>query len=137
MARYFDWRMHTAHSWALILGQYVNVHRDPLIASSQRLPGGARERLPTGVPDDIAAGNLVGTPWRRESAWWFGHSAIAFRPASVICSVVMMARGLKYAGPRSAVASPARTKGGLPAEPGTAGARSGRRAIKYQLTTCA
>jgi hypothetical protein len=32
-----------------------------------------RERLPVGVPDDIAAGRRVGSPGSWEAARWVGH----------------------------------------------------------------
>jgi hypothetical protein len=34
-----------------------------------------RQRLAVGVPDDIAAGHLVGAPWRREASSWCGRYA--------------------------------------------------------------
>jgi hypothetical protein len=32
------------------------------------------ERLAVGVPDDVAAGDRIDVPWRREAAGWVGHN---------------------------------------------------------------
>jgi hypothetical protein len=32
------------------------------------------DRLSVHVPEDIATRHLVGVPWRRETARWFGHA---------------------------------------------------------------
>jgi hypothetical protein len=58
--------------------------------------------------DDDVADEIPQRP--RSPCRAFFYMPIARRPASVICSIVTIALGLKYAGPRSAVASPARTK---------------------------
>jgi hypothetical protein len=56
----------------------------PVLREHLRLPGfvlvvagiEVRERLPIGIPDDVAAGDLVGVPRRREQARWFCHGCL-------------------------------------------------------------